>query len=82
MRETASSAFDCVLAGSINSAPFRASSSAASNPMPLLAPVITTLRPACEAMFSLVHFVFIGLVSDQEYKLELGLWFVRIVSYR
>ena len=54
MRAVASSALPCVLAGKISSAPLWASASAASNPMPLFAPVITALRPACEGIFFVV----------------------------
>ncbi len=37
------------------------------NPMPLLAPVIKTLRPACDGMSSAVHFFGMRLVLDCQY---------------
>jgi hypothetical protein len=65
IRTAASSAFACVRAGRISSAPWRASASAVSNPMPLFEPVIKAVRPTWEGIFAVVQFVFMGLLLGQ-----------------
>jgi hypothetical protein len=57
------------------SAPFRASSNAAAKPMPLLAPVMSTLRPAWEGMFPNVQIFFMQTVFVVWYPLAIRHFF-------